>query len=295
MGIGKLSKAGGLTAVALGLALTAAPASAQQRHGRDYDGQGGWRVEGGGDPREAGWRNRAESTGQMPAVRERERDSGRDWSQERAQAQQAQQAQAQAERRAEQRGGGQWLGRGRPDADVNGNQALRDAQRSQDWRQRRDQQQQVQRQGWRNGQSGDDWRRRQQNGQQYRQQGWHDGNRGEAWRGDRRHYTGNHQRWDNSWRRDRRYDWSSYRGTHRNVYRIGRYRSPYNNWSYRRLGIGFSLQPLFYSSSYWIDDPYTYRLPPAYGPYRWVRYYDDALLVNIYTGEVVDTIYNIFW
>jgi hypothetical protein len=36
-------------------------------------------------------------------------------------------------------------------------------------------------------------------------------------------------------------------------------------------------------------------LPPAYGPYRWVRYYNDALLVDIYTGRVVDTVYDIFW
>ena len=41
--------------------------------------------------------------------------------------------------------------------------------------------------------------------------------------------------------------------------------------------------------------PYDYRLPEAYGPYRWVRYYNDALLVDIYTGEVVDTVYDIFW
>ena len=38
-----------------------------------------------------------------------------------------------------------------------------------------------------------------------------------------------------------------------------------------------------------------YRLPPAYGPYRWIRYFDDALLVNIHTGMVVDSIRNFFW
>jgi hypothetical protein len=26
-----------------------------------------------------------------------------------------------------------------------------------------------------------------------------------------------------------------------------------------------------------------------------VRYYNDALLVDIYSGEVVDTVYGIFW
>ncbi|MDB5726384.1 MAG: hypothetical protein JWQ16_3138, partial [Novosphingobium sp.] len=66
-------------------------------------------------------------------------------------------------------------------------------------------------------------------------------------------------------------------------------------WSYRRLGIGFTLQPLFYSNNYWINDPGNYRLPEAYGPYRWVRYYDDALLVDIYSGRVVDVINAFFW
>ena len=59
--------------------------------------------------------------------------------------------------------------------------------------------------------------------------------------------------------------------------------------------IGFALDSLFYSSRYWIDDPWQYRLPDAYGPYRWVRYYDDALLVDIYSGEVVDGMYDFFW
>ena len=36
-------------------------------------------------------------------------------------------------------------------------------------------------------------------------------------------------------------------------------------------------------------------LPEVWGPYRWVRYYDDVMLVDIYTGQVVDVIYNFFW
>ena len=31
------------------------------------------------------------------------------------------------------------------------------------------------------------------------------------------------------------------------------------------------------------------------GPYRWIRYYDDALLVDTYSGEVVDVIHRFFW
>ncbi|HXG80207.1 MAG TPA: RcnB family protein, partial [Sphingomicrobium sp.] len=53
--------------------------------------------------------------------------------------------------------------------------------------------------------------------------------------------------------------------------------------------------PSHYHSRYWLHDPWYYRLPPAYGPYRWVRYWNDALLVNVHTGEVVDVIHNFFW
>ena len=48
-------------------------------------------------------------------------------------------------------------------------------------------------------------------------------------------------------------------------------------------------------SRFWLNDPGDYRQPPAYGPYRWVRYRNDAFRVNIYTGEVVDVIHGFFW
>lgn len=114
-------------------------------------------------------------------------------------------------------------------------------------------------------------------------------------RDDRRDYRET-RRWDRSdWRRNNRYDWRSYRARNRSVYRIGNYHSPYYGYRYRRVGVGFVLRSLFFGSTYWITDPWYYRLPEVYGPYRWVRYYDDVLLVNIYTGEVVDVVYDFFW
>ena len=101
-------------------------------------------------------------------------------------------------------------------------------------------------------------------------------------------------RWSGDWRRDRRYDWSHYRSRYGSLYRLGRYYDPYG-WGYRRFSTGLSLWPSYYGSNYWLDDPWMYRLPPAYGPYRWVRYYDDAMLVNIYTGTVIDVVHNFFW
>jgi Ni/Co efflux regulator RcnB len=103
-----------------------------------------------------------------------------------------------------------------------------------------------------------------------------------------------HRRWRGDWRRDHRYDWRDHRRHHRSTFHLGFYLDPFG-WDYARYGIGWRLWPSYYSSRYWLNDSWQYRLPPAYGPYRWVRYYDDALLVNIYTGEVVDVEYNFFW
>lgn len=102
-------------------------------------------------------------------------------------------------------------------------------------------------------------------------------------------------RWNNNWRNDRRYDWRSYRNSNRNYYSPGRYYSPYRGRNYSRISIGFSLGSGYYGSSYWINDPWQYRLPSAYGSYRWVRYYDDVLLVDLRTGRVVDVIHDFFY
>ncbi len=134
---------------------------------------------------------------------------------------------------------------------------------------------------------------------------WDNDNRRGGWSGnnwnggrrfdDRTRWEGQ-RRWDSGWRNDRRYDWSSYRSRYGDRYRMGRYYAP-RGWSYgySRYSIGIFLNSLLYSNSYWIDDPYSYRLPPAYGTLRWVRYYDDALLVDIRDGYVVDVIYDFFW
>ena len=79
------------------------------------------------------------------------------------------------------------------------------------------------------------------------------------------------------------------------MFRGGYYYAPFSGYSYSRLSIGITLGSPFYAERYWISDPWAYRLPPAYGPYRWVRYYDDVMLVDTYSGEVVDVIYDFFW
>ena len=102
-------------------------------------------------------------------------------------------------------------------------------------------------------------------------------------------------RWTKYWRNDNRYNWRSYRERNRNDYRRGRYSAPYRDRNYSRISIGFSLGSGYFGPRYWINDPWQYRLPAAYGSYRWVRYYDDVLLVDLRNGRVVDVIRDFFW
>ena len=104
-----------------------------------------------------------------------------------------------------------------------------------------------------------------------------------------------HHQWNRQWRSNSSYNWYSYRSSHPSYFRLGTYYSPYRNYNYRRLNIGFFLDNLFFGQNYQIENPQYYRLPTVYGPYRWVRYYDDAVLVDIYSGEVVDVINDFFW
>jgi len=117
--------------------------------------------------------------------------------------------------------------------------------------------------------------------------GWDNRGRGNNW---------NNGGWNNGWRNDNRYNWQGYRSSNRNLYRMPRYAAPrgyargYSRWS-----AGSRIQPYFYGQNYWINDPYRYRLPPAYGGYRWVRYYDDVALVDIRSGLIADIIYSFFY
>ncbi|WP_404710942.1 RcnB family protein [Sphingomonas sp. MMS24-J13] len=106
----------------------------------------------------------------------------------------------------------------------------------------------------------------------------------------------NRPAWRNDWRGDNRYDWRGWRDRNRQQFHAPRYVAPRGyGWGYRSFGIGYRLDSFFFAPNYWINDPWDYRLPPVYGPYRWVRYYNDVLLVDIDTGEVVDVIQNFFW
>ncbi len=100
--------------------------------------------------------------------------------------------------------------------------------------------------------------------------------------------------WDTSWRHNGRYNWWDWRRRHHSFFHLGFYYDPFG-WDYRPYSIGWRLWPIYYSSRYWITDPWQYRLPYAPPGYRWIRYYDDLLLVDTWDGEVVDVIHNFFW
>jgi Ni/Co efflux regulator RcnB len=110
-----------------------------------------------------------------------------------------------------------------------------------------------------------------------------------------RHDDGRRDDWRRDGRRDRddRHRWS-YRGYEYNSFRISPFYYP-RGWEYRSWRVGERLPYMFLSSTYFIDNWYDFDLPqPPYG-YHWARFGPDAVLVNNWSGEVVDVIYGIFY
>ncbi|MFY9351879.1 MAG: RcnB family protein [Sphingobium sp.] len=93
-------------------------------------------------------------------------------------------------------------------------------------------------------------------------------------------------------RREVREDWRDYRRTHRDVYRGGRWNAPfrYNQWN-----TGARLRPVYYQPRYYVADPYRYRLPRPGWNQRWVRHYNDVLLVDTRSGRVIAAHRGFFW
>ena len=259
-----LSTGGALAALAVALAFTSVPAAAQPN---DHHDNHGWQRSG-----DSGQHDRGQSHGEGRAAPQ-QRNFTPQARPERV-APQAQQAQRNWSPQAREQHG--WNGQAREQQQRTYTPQARDEQRS-----------------W-SGRNGQQVERNRTYVDRERNTTYQNAYRGGHNRTYRDTYNGSRQ-WNRNWRNDNRYDWQRYRSSNRNVYHVGRYYAPYRNYSYRRLSIGFALDPLFFGQDYWIGDPGYYRLPAVYGPYRWVRYYDDAVLVDIYSGEVVDVIYDFFW
>ena len=99
--------------------------------------------------------------------------------------------------------------------------------------------------------------------------------------------------WNRDWRSDRRYDWRDYRNEHRSLFRLGIYYDPFG-YGYQQFDIGFRLAPVYFGQQYWID-PAMYELPYPPPGTQWIRYWNDAVLVDMYSGEAVDVIHGFFW
>ena len=92
-------------------------------------------------------------------------------------------------------------------------------------------------------------------------------------------------------RQDRR-DWRQYRQSNRQLYARGNFRSPF---AYRTFRPGLAIGTVYYCSAYVSADPYRYRLTAARPGMRWVRHYDDVLLVDVRRGRAVEVIRNFLW
>lgn len=92
--------------------------------------------------------------------------------------------------------------------------------------------------------------------------------------------------------RDRETYRKIYRSEHH--YRVRPYVRP-RGWYSHDWILGEILPSLFWTRSYWIVQYWLYDLPIPPVGCIWVRYGDDALLIDQRTGEVIMVIYDIFY
>jgi Ni/Co efflux regulator RcnB len=79
-----------------------------------------------------------------------------------------------------------------------------------------------------------------------------------------------------------------------NRYGAGGYRAPYGYYV-RNWGFGEFLPRGWYGQDYWIGDFLDYDLPYPPPGYEWVRVGGDALMIDRYTGRIVQVVRGIFW
>jgi Ni/Co efflux regulator RcnB len=87
-------------------------------------------------------------------------------------------------------------------------------------------------------------------------------------------------------------DWRGWRNSNRGLYARGNWRAPFRYTAFRP---GVRIAPTYWGSSYWINDPWRYRLPAAGYGQRWVRHYDDVILVDTRRGVVLRVFNHFYW
>jgi len=77
-------------------------------------------------------------------------------------------------------------------------------------------------------------------------------------------------------------------------YSLGRYVRPHG-WYERSWSYGETLPSIFWSRNYWIDDYWMFGLTIPPYDCQWVRYGDDALLINADSGDILQVVYGLFY
>ena len=77
-------------------------------------------------------------------------------------------------------------------------------------------------------------------------------------------------------------------------FHAGPYRAP-PGFRYRRWAFGERLPGIFFAPAFWISDFLAFDLFPPPDGYVWVRYGPDALLIDRYTGEIIQVDYGVFY
>ncbi len=94
-------------------------------------------------------------------------------------------------------------------------------------------------------------------------------------------------------------DSGRYRSFQRNTNSQHRYRAGEFHWprglGYHRYSFGEFLPQIFFGQDYWLYDYGDYSLPYPPPGTAWVRYGPDALLIDRYSGEVVEVVYGVFY
>jgi Ni/Co efflux regulator RcnB len=77
-------------------------------------------------------------------------------------------------------------------------------------------------------------------------------------------------------------------------FRVGVYNRP-RGWYAHHWVFGEVLPSLFWTSNYWINDYMAYDLEPPPPGTVWVRDGEDALLIDRFSGEIIEVAYNVFY
>jgi Nickel/cobalt transporter regulator len=183
-------------------------------------------------------------------------------------------------------------------------------------------QQNGQAQNQNNGQGSQHNNQGQNNGQQWKQQNGQAQNQNNGQQWSQHNGQAQNQQWKQPngqprYTDNHRYDWSSYQPGHRPP-EWQRYHNDFNprpyqwnrtsnqrfryqpyphqyGWHYQRWVYGQILPSVYWGQNYWLPAYYNFGLiDPPYG-FVWVRYGDDALLVNVENGQILSVEYNLFY